>query len=645
MQLRKNFLIKNYIIYHTKKNMKKAISWEEFLHHIHKNLKYALIWFIVIVIIIAVVIACSIALPIIYKNCRYGISPNSLKCNEPVHCKNNMRSTSGKCCTNGLTKKSGKYCNQTCKVEQGTPVILSNKGKCCQYGVTVKGSLCFPTLCTTALKLKARSGNDCVCLYGIAPNGECAYKCTNDGVQINTLLSYSGKCCSYGLTTIGRSDGDGVKKYYCNERCTVNGIQQINNVSPYGMCCSFGIADNGTVCKRNCGSNYLTTNKHWTTSGMCCEYDAAPGLTECNTSINCDTTGNVKRTYRGRCCTAGVTKYRYECNAKCDEGDSNTSRGKCCPSADDNNNEHYANTCEDPKCGANQELYNIYTTYVNGAAQQHNVCCATSVGANAMDTACNHKCAVGTLSAKGYCCKSGITNYKEYYNECNQACCDTGPKSQQNVKTAAGGAACAHNPKGDCAKFGFTRKDGINKNIIKSSPPMHCTNTTQFSANGKCCKTKTDGGKKFYQGVAVNTSYCNMPCGTKSYNNSTGTCINCPNGVTTGNTIPTKCNQSCGCKNHTAYGACTTTQIHNQTKKGKCCATGLALCNNGYKCMETSCAYGYGTYDCGNCYRSTGGGNHTIHGNFCGFTEYGKYNGITWGGNSCNSDGVYPSQW
>jgi hypothetical protein len=643
MQLRKNFLIKNYIIYHTKKNMKKAISWEEFLHHIHKNTKYALIWFIIIVIILGVVITCSIALPIIYGDCRYGLSPNSLKCNEPVRCKNNMRSTSGKCCTNGLTRKSGKYCNQPCKVEQGTPVILSNKGQCCQYGVTVKGSSCFPTLCTTVLKLQARSGNDCVCLYGFAPNGKCAYKCTNDGNQIDSLISYSGKCCSYGLTSIGRSDGNGVKQYHCNEKCTVDGVQKTANVSPYGMCCSFGIAKDGTNCNRNCGSNYLTTDKHWTTSGMCCEYDAAPGLTECNTSKKCDTTGNVNRTYRGRCCTAGVTKYRYECNAKCDEGDKNTSRGKCCPSADDNDNEHYANTCENPKCGSNQELYNIYTTYVDGVAQQHNVCCATSVGANAMDTACNHPCPNGTLSAKGYCCKSGITTYKEYYNICNEPCCNTGPKSVQNIKTQNGGKACAHTAKGNCAQAGFTRKNGIAKNIIKNNPPLYCTNTTQFSAMGKCCKTKTVDNK-FYQGVAVDTSFCNMPCGTKSYNSTKGSCKYCPNGVTTANTIPTKCNQSCGCGNNTSKGACTNKEIHNQTRKGKCCATGLALCNNGYKCMEQACEYN-GTYDCNKCYQNPDNGYHTKHGNFCGYTYYGEYNHILISGDNCVAGGIYPSQW
>lgn len=624
--------------------MKNSISWKEFLYHINKNLKYALIWFIIIIIIIAVVISCSIALPIIYSECKYGISPNSLKCNEPVYCKNNMRSTSGKCCTNGLTKKSGKYCNQSCKVQQGTPVVLSNKGQCCPYGVTTNGSLCFSTLCTTALKLKGRNANKCACLYGVAPNGKCGYKCTNgNGKQLDTLLSYSGKCCIYGLTTIGRSDNDGIKKYYCNEKCTVDGVQQIDDISPYGMCCSFGIAKDGTNCKKNCGSNYLTTNKHWTTSGICCEYGVAPGFTECNSSLDCNTTGNVKRTYRGRCCIAGVTKYRYECNAECDEGYKNTSRGKCCPSADDNDNEHYANTCEDPKCGTNQNLYNIYTTYANGNTEQHNVCCNTSAGANEMDTACNHPCANGSLSAKGYCCKSGITTQYTNYNACNVACCNTGPKSQQNVKTAAGGAACAHNSKGDCAKFGFTRKNGISHNFIKSSPPMHCTNTTQFSANGKCCKTKTFGGK-FYNGVAINTSFCNKPCGTKSYNNTTGSHIYCPNGVTTGNTIPTKCNQSCGCGNHTSHGACTTDEIHNKTRKGDCCATGLARCNNGYKCMEKSCAYS-GTYDCGKCYPNTTNGHHTKHGDFCGYTYYGDYNDILASGKGCVEGGIYPSQW
>jgi hypothetical protein len=669
--------------------MEKAISWEEFLYHINKNLKYALIYFIIIVIIIAVVITCSIALPILLmrtttsnnatpspspsptpspspnstptpsantptttvpscsygKCCKYGISPNSVKCNESVYCENSMRSTSGKCCTNGITQKSGKYCNDPCDVQKGTPQVLSYKGKCCPYGVTVDGSVCFNTLCTTALKLKGRVGDECKCLYGIAPNGECAYKCTRDGNQVNTLLSYSGKCCIYGITTMGRSNGDGDKKYYCNEKCTVDGIQQYNKISPYGDCCTMGIAKNGIDCKRNCGYDYDTTDKYWTNAGKCCSYKVAPGENDCNSSRNCNTTNNKDRTDKGRCCIAGVTIYRYECNAEpCPYDTSkNTSRGKCCPSAQYNDNVDYANVCENPKCGQESAFYNVYTTYAdNGNGVQHNVCCDTSVGRNANATGCNQICAnVDNLSAGGHCCVSGITSYKNGdYHICNDTCCKTG----NNILTKLGGDACKHNDKGFCAKYGFTRQAGIATNRNKATP-IRCTNTSQFSANGLCCKSSYIDNK-FYKGVAVNTAHCNIPCPntSKYYNNTTGACVSCPNGVTTGNTPPTQCNKSCGCYNHTAHGNCTDVQIHNKTRKGDCCATGMARCGNGYKCMDTGCEYS-GTYDCGKCYPNTSNGYHTKHGDFCGYTYYGDYNHILVSGKGCVEGGIYPSQW
>jgi hypothetical protein len=628
-----------------KKKLKK--SWDEFLSHIYKNeknihyLRISLLILVIIIVIAIIIIVVVICIIIYYATnckyiingqcCKYGISPNSIKCNESVKCKNDMRSTSGKCCTNGLTKNFGIYCNESCDVKQGSPVRLSNNGACCKYGVTDRGNRCFRTLCTTELDLKARVHNSCICLYGLAPNGDCAHKCTKDGSQIETLLSYSGKCCNYGQT-VGLLN-DGINKYFCKEKCTKANVEQYNNVTDHGICCSLGIAKNNYNCNKWCGNpNYSTTvnEKKWTFSGRCCEYGAAPGKLQCNSSEACNAD---KISNNGRCCEYGITEaYGNNCNAKCANASSvYTSRGMCCPDGQIDGND-----CPNKNCGQAE------TYYYTSNSVRHYFCCNDNNGVNENGTGCNRTCDDGTLSAGGICCKSGLTTYNVHYNVCNSECCTHG-----QVKTLYGSPACAHDAKGACCANGFAKNNngGCNRT---TNTPLLCTVTTQFNSTGLCCKgTYPNGPNKginYYQGVASNGIVCNIPCGDKSYNTYNGSCTNCPNGLTTAKNPPKKCMQDCGCYNNTASGNCTIAEVHNKTNKGRCCATGLAICQSGNMCMEKGCAYNYGTYSCNNCYRSTTGGEHSKHGNFCGFTRYGKYVGVSAGG-KCYVGGIFPSQW
>ena len=654
------------------------------------------------------------------KCCLYGITKDGNAC-YPSACKTTAQGgligrtdTYGHCtckygkAKNGKTKYNG-GCNQKCTVDMGDNLEVSYNGVCCKSGLA-RG---------VVKTITDANGDKKTTLVQYCIQRDCP--------NLNAVTA-AGKCCTASQKLIFEYGDDNNTITRCDSY-PHGYIPTSHVISKRGRYCKYGVAKIGLTCNSNAGkysrANDNFNSKSFAYGGAYCKYGVAAHTMHCNEPTDgggkCDSS---KLTQNGMCCPNGVTSYYnddlyknvpFACKTTlCDSPNVlvHTPDGKqCCKYGANNANTECAPSCSD----------------VSKYTLKKNRCCKYGV-TTIHKTRCNAPCttkgkgmkanadiksftATNVLTAAGYCCANGIAiNFTQQHQKkipnvlCNQtgtfeaftlsgkgckyglAVSSNGELQPGNCKIKCENPTKSINTKhGACmeCKYGFTQ---AYFRTVKKSNGNKTVSTQTVGVDGKAGISfpipKTKGGKTLC--IAGKAGCVNGGLYSKKTKDTVRRYTENNINYIIPKTFPTtyyvtdnykdlvlkgkKCNNECGLYyENTAEGNCTHSAVYNQTRQGRLCDRGYAICGmKGDGCFGFSlqgdadvigadgvaiyfdagqaCASNYATEYCNHCYKNTNECLHSKRGGFCGYSIFMGCQGLLADG-TCLAGGSYPSRY